>query len=251
MYGVGGGVVYTFVLSHTLNGNVFAGSNFGPEIIIANSLVGVLFGAFSSCYKINKEEGLPFKEILSASLFAVISSLLARHFIVSQVWYNQTMFRGILLGLITFIVIRLLIKQKEQVKRKAHLAEAPLIGGFGGAIASVSGFGGGIVMVPIMLLLKAYSHKKARAISLGIIVINSAVLVAIALFNTQLDTLIPPSINHIGIIFPYITGAMVIGSFLGGPVGVKIAQKISPKALLTSYLIMLLTTIIYYVYKMI
>lgn len=251
MYGVGGGVVYTFILSYVLNSGFFPGWHFGPEIIIANSLVGVLFSAISSSYKMHKTERLPFKEILQASVFAVISSLLIKHFIVSKPWYDQDIFRGVLLALISFIVIRLLFKQQEQVTRKPHTAEAPVIGGFGGAIASVSGFGGGIVMIPIMLALKAYTHRKARAISLGVIVINSAVLVVLAFLNKSFVNTTNLPLYNIGVIFPYVTGSLVVGSFLGGPVGVKIAQNMKPKALLNSYLIMLSFTIIYYSYKLI
>ena len=249
MFGIGGGIVYTFVISIVLHQMVPPDVIIKPEIIISNSLLGVLFAALSSSIKMYRTGNFPFKKVLIASAFALVASFIVRHFVLTQPWYSQDLFRGVLLTLVSLTVIRLFWKQKEQITRDPKDIELPLVGSVGGSIATLSGFGGGIVMVPMLLLLKSYTHTQARAISLGVITINSTFLVAFALFS-KLNISVSLPVNNIGNIFPSITGALIIGTLLGGPLGVKIAQKLTQKILLNSYLVLLIGLIIHYSFKL-
>lgn len=244
LYGIEGGLLYTFILPPFFA--FFPSYSLGSAFVIANSFVGVFFAALSSSIKLYKDKEIPFKEVCIAGIFAVVSSLLAHHYVVSQKWYSMTIFRVIIVSLILFMVANLFIKQKDKPLGSPKNKDMPLVGFFGGFIAALSGFGGGIVMVPMMLSIGGYDIRKAKNISLGVIVIVSGVIVVRSLFEPSI-----PALGTIGYVIPSICLPIIVGTFIGGPLGVIASKKIKDKKLLYSYLTLLLVLIIYYSYTII
>lgn len=245
LFGIGGGLIYTFIIPWFLQ--LIPGVELSADFIIANSFVGVLFASLSSGIKIAKDKEMPYKQVFVGGFFAVVSSWLAHLFIVSQEWYSMKYFRGVIVCLILVIIARLFLKQKEQIKREEKPTDMPITGLFGGFIAALSGFGGGVIMVPMLLLMGSFEMKKAKNISLGIIVLISSVIVFKALFPFEVRTL--GELTFVGSIIPELVIPMLLGTIIGGPIGVIIAKRISSQILMISYLSLLAVLMVYYLYK--
>lgn len=123
--------------------------------------------------------------------------------------------------------------------------DMPVVGTLGGFIAALSGLGGGVVMVPTMLFQGIFGIKRAKNISSGVIVLSSLSIVLIAMKapDVSIETM------AYGKILPNVCLFIVIGTLVGGPIGVKMAQKMSSEKLVNTYLIVLLLLMIYYLVK--
>jgi uncharacterized protein len=244
MFGMGGGVVYTFIIPFFFS-SVFD-FELEPETIIANSFVGIFFASLSSIIKIGMDGQLAVKKILIASFFAIIAAHLSNHFIVKSEWFSLTVFRTIVLILISIIAIRLFMNNEKEAKKEEEKSwNMPLVGIIGGFVAALSGLGGGVVMVPMMLFLGIFDMKTAKNISSGIIVLSSLSIILVAFLAKNVEA---PMLSW-GKIFPNVCLFMVIGTLIGGPLGVMFANKMENKKLIKSYLILLLLLMLYYLYK--
>ena len=244
MFGIGGGLVYTFIIPIFFKWK-YPDLEISSEIIIANSIVGVLFASASSSIRLILSKQFYLREVVIASCFAITSSYIASITIVEQPWYSERFFRITLLVLILTIALKLLFEQKSKIKRKESKLDLPIIGFSGGIIAALSGFGGGVVMVPVMLFLGAFDIHKAKNISLGVIAINALFLVVRAIQKPNI-TDIP---NSFGNILPLMCIAIIAGTIVGGPIGINLSKNIKKQALLRAYLILLSVLMIYYLYQ--
>jgi uncharacterized membrane protein YfcA len=207
----------------------------------------VFFASLSSIIQARNESKIPYKQILTASIFAIVSAHLCNELVVNQAWFSMRVFRIIVLISIITIALRLIFNQKDELKREEKFYDMPVVGLCGGFIAALSGLGGGVVMVPLMLLLGIFKIKEAKNISSGIIVISSISIVIDYIFEPKL----PIQMLSWGKIIPEICLPMVIGTVIGGPLGVMIAGKLESKTLLKSYLYLLILLMCYYFYKII
>ena len=243
MYGIGGGLVYTFILPSFFA--LFPQHELGSAHVIANSFVGVLFAALSSAVKVHKDGEMDYKQVFIAGGFAMFSSLLVNQFVVTQSWYSMNYFRIVVMLMIFLMAINLLRKKDYSIKRAEDKKDMPMVGFFGGIVAALSGFGGGVIMVPFMMSLGIFELRKAKNISLGIIVIVSLVIVVRSMLEPSIEEL-----SSIGYILPLVAVPMIIGTIIGGPFGVWVSKKMKEKVLLNSYISLLICLMLYYGYKM-
>jgi uncharacterized membrane protein YfcA len=110
------------------------------------------------------------------------------------------------------------------------------IGVFGGAIAALSGLGGGIIVVPLLMIFGKIDVKKATSISMGFIAFSSLFL----------------SINNIvgldsesQLIYPSIIFPLVIGVIIGAPQGVNLAKRLSSKTVKSIFMIFVMVMLFY------
>jgi hypothetical protein len=97
--------------------------------------------------------------------------------------FTITPFQIIILGISLLIVINLLefirrltsllVKQKTETKRLQAILFTVVTGGIAGLLAGLFGIGGGVILVPLQLLLLNAPVKIAIQTSLGVIVITS------------------------------------------------------------------------------
>ena len=89
------------------------------------------------------------------------------------------------------------------------------IGSAGGLLAGLDGVGGGIVMVPLLVILCGFSQHRAHAMSLAGIVPIAVVGAIVFALQGEVD--------------PGIAGLLAAGSLVGAPLGARILDR-TPEA---------------------
>jgi len=92
-----------------------------------------------------------------------------------------------------------------------------LLSFFGGLLAGLLGIGGGVILVPIMVIILNVPQKVASATSLFIIGLNGATGGIVYLIS--------------GLINPYLVSASMIGIIMGATVGTKFLRKLRNETL--------------------
>lgn len=100
------------------------------------------------------------------------------------------------------------------------------VGVAGGLLGGFFGVGGGIVLVPLILLVLGFDRHRAHATSLGAIVLISAASFAGYAAGGEVD---------VG--FGVVLG---IGGVIGSSVGASVAHRMSPNALRATFAIVLI-----------
>lgn len=230
--GIGGGVVYVVVLPAAL---VAMGvqANEVVAFTVANSLFSTVFTTLSGNIKLFLDRNFHSRIILYISITGIITSIVLLYFFVNTPYYSKQLFNTIFLGMIGFMMVRLVLKSIQQSNGEA-LTYIPKDGTgalistglLAGAVSPLTGLGGGVVIVPVLHSFLQFPIKQANAISLGVIGITS---IASSIFNM---TEHPASQVHdlqLGyIIFP-VVAALSIGGMIGSVVGINISKKLKPQ----------------------
>ncbi len=172
-----------------------------PTALILNIFVSII--AFSQFYKA--------KHFLW-NLFwplAVISVPMA--FIGGLITIEQSLYKKILGVLLLFAIIRFAgFKKSDFEHNKEHsIPLALVIGGSIGLVSGMIGIGGGIILSPILLLLKWTNLKQAAAISALFIFVNS-----LSGFAGQLYNGLVPTSNMVTFVIVALIGG-IAGSYFG------------------------------------
>jgi len=233
MLGLGGGIFYILVLPHIL---IWFGipAEYTAPFVVANSIIGIAFASgvsiFSQFTKLKKY----FNESLLVGIPAVVVSVLATQYIVHSSWFSKEVFGVLVIVIMLFLLFQMLFKnekkscQKEldiQIDKKSGIA----VGGFAGFISALSGLGGGVIINPVLHLHLNQSLQKARLISLTTIFISAAFISLQNIFSTPLYQ--PENISTYGFILPSMAAPLIVGSLIGGPLGVRFSQKLNDKTL--------------------
>ena len=189
--------------------------NFSPLVMKPTALFLNLFVAAISFYHFWKQGY--FKKTLF--LYFAISSI-PLSFLGGSMDLNESIYKKILAVLLVFAILRMLIviKKDNVVYKKVKLWEGALTGGAIGFFSGLIGIGGGIILSPIILIMKWGNLKEAAAVSALFIWVNSAAAMA-----GQLNAGV-----HLGPESFILVGLASIGGFAGGYLGSK---KINPKNL--------------------
>lgn len=174
---------------------------------------------------------------LFVSLIAFIQFYRARHFLWKLFWplavtsvpmafagglitVHQNLYKQILGVLLLFAIIRFIGFKKKELEetRKYVVIPAMIIGGVIGFLSGLIGIGGGIILTPILILLRWTTMKQAAAISALFIFVNSASGLAGQFYNG-----LQVSQNMIYFIIIAMAGG-ILGSYFG-------ARKFDPLVL--------------------
>ena len=96
-----------------------------------------------------------------------------------------------------------------------------------GVMAGMFGIGGGIVIVPALILLAKFAPQTATGTSLAIFLFPVGLLGALTYYKEGHVRVLPAVL-------------LAVGVFLGSPVGARIAQSISGLALKRAFAVLLL-----------
>lgn len=145
---------------------------------IATAHVGVFLSSAAATY-FNRRHGFDWAKIASISFPAVVMSQLATQ------WATALPPEAVLLGFSGLMFIDLDVMAAAQKKREELVSEVEgkplektffsyiLIGLVTGIAAAVFGLGGGLVVVPLLLILTDEPPKQAVRVSLGVMTITS------------------------------------------------------------------------------
>lgn len=181
---------------------------FLPETMKPTALLLNLFVAAISFYYYQKNGHFNLKLFV---VFAITSIPMA--FIGGMIELDATLYKKILGVLLIFAVLKLLNvfgKEKNSINT-VNLGQGLLIGGVIGFLSGLIGIGGGIILTPIILLMRWGRMKEAAAVSALFIWVNSA-----SGMMGQLSSGV--QLNSQSFI---LVGVALLGGILGGYLGSK------------------------------
>lgn len=245
--GVGGGVIYISVLPFILRKLGVPESEIVPYTI-ANSISATFLGALSANISFIRRKQFFFREILVMSAASMASSAFVTKKIVTQPWYSEKIFNSVVIALLlvmfTATLLRVNRKRSEEDEHpEPRIQPWKLLfsGVMAGVVASVSGLGGGVIVIPILHVLLGMHIKKAAVVSLGVITINSLFITILNFFEKPTNPYDGFSLGYV--IFP-VSIMLGIGVVLASPKGVKTATRLSAKHVTYIFVAMLLIVMI-------
>ena len=234
LLGVGGGIVYILILPIAFQ---FVGIPDAEiaQFTIANSLFGTFFAGLFGTYSHFKHGEFYPKQILLISISSILAGLLSLYFIVNTPFYSREVFNIVVI----FLLVAMLVSTLSNAKKQASFQETTerskrllsITGLSAGLTASLTGLGGGIIIIPFLNQGFKMGVKKAKAISLGVITITSFTMVIFNLFQEPMKTI---DVNHTGYILFQVAGPLIMGTLITARWGVKLSRKM--KASAVSYL---------------
>ena len=205
LLGVGGGIIIVPML-------VFFGKL--PVNAVATSSLAIVITSISGSFQNWREGNLNFKKVISLGLPAVITAqlgvYLASHF---SPLLLLSLF-AILLFVNVYLVSlrrRLVTVENVSVDQDRIFLNTILTGGAAGILSGLFGVGGGVIMVPLQMLLLGEKIKVAIQTSLGVIIL----------------TAISASIGHAVAGNILLTEGLLIG--FGGLVGAQFGTRFLPR----------------------
>ena len=181
---------------------------FAPEVMKPTALILNLFVAAIAFIHYAKSGYFNKKLFLS---FAIISVPFA--FLGGMIEIDASLYKKILGVLLIFAILKMLNvfgKETEETK-EIKVWQGLIVGGSIGFFSGLTGIGGGIILTPIILLMKWGKMKEAAAVSALFIWVNSA-----AGLGGQLSSGVNIDSQTI-----LLVGIAVVGGFLGGYLGSK------------------------------
>lgn len=248
LLGVGGGVIFIPLLDYFLrklgmhNEELVKG-------IVANSLFAIIFTGSIISYKQYRMNNFYPNIVLATALPGIISSLFMSWLIQNGDWYSKQKFNFVFAALLIPLAFRMFFSKNE--KKENHPAGDPALskfsitGFFTGIVTSLSGLGGGVLMVPAFTDILKIDIKKATSVSTGVIPLF-ALPISIFYMLSKPEEIIMPGYQIGYIILPVIF-PIIAGTFIFAPLGVKTASKLPVKLLrmfFGVFLVLLLTKIL-------
>lgn len=229
LIGIGGGVMYVFVLPYLLNHLGYPPDEM-VQLTIANSIFGTFFAALSGNLALLRKKEVYWKQVLPIALAGSVVSLSLLYFFVNTPSYQKTEFNVVVIFLMLFIIWKTLsqvkITRTKDDEKKTGFGGNTLVGAGAGAVAALSGLGGGTIIIPVLNTGFHMTMQKAKSISLGVILITSFVLTIMNLgagkdFGAETT----------GYIVWPLALTLSLGVVLASPFGVMVARKMSGKSI--------------------
>ncbi|TRZ82917.1 MAG: sulfite exporter TauE/SafE family protein [Sediminibacterium sp.] len=204
------------------------------KFMIAHSFFITAFTGLSVSYKQFKAKNLHLKEVLYISVAGMITAFFLTEFIKNGNWYHKSDFDLVFFTLLLILAIRMLFfKQPPPPINDNHLNKPyfPIIGIVAGLISSLSGLGGGIIVIPILTDMLKTPLKKASSISIGVVAML-ALPISISYLSIDarsvMQHVLPAQVGYISM---FIAAPVLIGVFSTTGWGVRTAQKSNPNTL--------------------
>ena len=204
------------------------------KFIIAHSFFITAFTGLSVSYKQFKAKNLHVKEVLYISVAGMITAFFMTEFIKNGNWYHKSDFDLVFFTLLLILAIRMLFfKQPPPPINDNNLNKPyfPIIGVVAGLISSLSGLGGGIIVIPILTDILKTPLKKASSISIGVVAML-ALPISISYLSidarSAMQHILPAQVGYISM---FIAAPVLMGVFSTTGWGVRTAQKTDPNKL--------------------
>ena len=230
LLGIGGGILYILILPVALS-SIGVPEQEIVQYTIANSLFGTFAASLSGSISLFRKGEIYLREVLVVGVVSVLAGLLSLHYIVNTPYYSQRAFNVIVIIILGFVLVKTIMRAKRDPAYDENMPHKNLIlsgSGFaGGLIASLSGLGGGAVIVPILNIGMRMDIKRAKSISLGMIVLSS---ISMTIFNSFEEPAYNVQMYNTGyLVWPIaltLSGGVVIASPLGVAVGRRLPSHI-------------------------
>lgn len=246
LLGVGGGMLFIPVIHEYLT-NYAVGSDEIVKYTLANSIALVFISGVSGTFRQYKMGTWDWRQSLQIGIPGAISSLAMSYWIQQGDWYNRNRFQTVFLGFLLLSIGNMVFGRsskkntkntsssstaiEESQNNQITFLESPKIsrslmsstvGVIAGMVVSLSGLGGGIIMVPLFRMLLKKPMHQATALSLSIVPllsITSLIQYSIAKPTHFINT------SQTG----YLIGNMLLPMMLGVIFFSSFGQKTAPR----------------------
>ena len=201
--GIGGGINFTPVLAMI---------GLPPAQVSSTSLVAVMFTSISSVMSYARHKRIKYRIACRIALLSIPGAILGVYLsTVISIGLFKLFFSIILIIAVIYILFNGSIKI-EKSKKKVQFNPYPLLylcAFAAGIVSSLFGVGGGIIFVPILLILMSMKMHEAAPTSQFIIMISAATGIAIHAIIGNPDYVFAMS--------------LAVGAFAGGAIGAELS----------------------------
>lgn len=225
LLGIGGGILYILILPIALSAIGVSDQEI-VQYTIANSLFGTFAASLSGSISLFRKGEVYLKEVLIVGAVSIMAALLSLNYIVNTPFYSQRIFNIVIILILGFVLVKTITRAKREPAYDENMANKNLIlggSGFaGGLIASLSGLGGGAIIVPILNIGMRMDIKRAKSISLGMIVLSS---LSMTLFNSFEEPVHDVQLYNTGYLVWPVALTLSAGVVVASPLGVAVGRR--------------------------
>jgi len=223
-FGIGGGVLFVPILILVFN--------YDTKMAIGTSLLAVFITSISSALAYARRERINYKLGLMLESASIPGAILGAYIVtIVSVILLRKIFSVFLLLLSANLMIEKMQHNKQRTKQKSEqytknrLIQAEILSFLAGMLSAMLGIGGGVLKVPVMLLVLDLPIHQATATSSFMIVITSFVGLTQHTIHGYVD---------------FIFGSLLgIGATFGAQIGVKLSDYTKPRVLRRLFAVML------------
>lgn len=235
LLGIGGGIVYVVVLQEVLKQHGVQDTEL-VRFTLANSIAVIFFAGLTAIVRQLRKKTLDVNATLTTGIAGAITAGLLAYLILGKPWYKPLYFNMVYITMLAYSLYRMLVRKAELKLADIPVVDAPINtkklivpGLLTGALSALSGLGGGIVLVPMLMQATGMKQVKASLLSLGTIACIALVLICFYAFGnpvskTDLGT-------GLGYLLPSLMVPLVIGVVFTTSFGIRIAANLHPRAL--------------------
>lgn len=171
--GVGGGLIFIPVLTYLFGQFPHITAEEAVRFTLANSIALVFASGISGIHRQVKMGIYDFKKSLTVGIPGAIAAAAMSYAVQHGNWYNHARFSWVFLGFLLLSIGNMIFRKERDNHAEAPEKESAflrlIVGLFAGIVVSLSGLGGGIVMVPLFRMVLQLPIKKATALSLSVV----------------------------------------------------------------------------------
>lgn len=221
LLGVGGGMLFIPVINEYLSSYPLTTDEL-VKYTLANSIALVFMSGVSGIFRQKKMGTWDWKQSLYIGIPGAVSSLAMSMAIEQGDWYSKTRFQTVFLGFLLLSIANMIWGKTAAKSTDTQVNDAKtspilpiLVGIIAGCVVSLSGLGGGIIMVPLFRMLLKKPMHRATALSLSIVPILAIASLLQYGLNAPSDTINPFQWGYLlGILLlPMLLGVMFFSSF--------------------------------------
>ena len=241
LLGVGGGMLFIPVITSYLHQYDISSTEM-VKFTLANSIALVFMSGVSGTFRQIKMGTWQWKQSLTIGIPGAISNYFMTQAIQDGNWYQKEVFQGVFLGFLGLSILNMILGKSKSSRQKdgngnPQIEEqstpyqfnlmqdwpSMLVGIFAGTIVALSGLGGGIIMVPLFLIILKKSMHSATALSLSIVPILS---ISALIKYTSITATHQVSSYQTGYLLWIMLIPMLLGVIFFSSLGQKMATKV-------------------------
>ena len=241
LLGVGGGMLFIPVITSYLHQYDISSAEM-VKFTLANSIALVFMSGVSGTFRQIKMGTWQWKQSLTIGIPGAISNYFMTQAIQDGDWYQKEVFQGVFLGFLGLSILNMTFGKAKssspkdgngnpQIEEQSTpyqfnlIQDWPsmLVGIFAGTIVALSGLGGGIIMVPLFLIILKKSMHSATALSLSIVPILS---ISALIKYTSITATHQVSSYQTGYLLWIMLIPMLLGVIFFSSLGQKLATKV-------------------------
>ena len=237
LLGVGGGMLFIPVIHEYLNGYSLTTDEI-VKYTLGNSIALVFISGVSGTFRQIKMGTWDWKQSLQIGIPGALSSLAMSYAITHGDWYNKQRFQTVFLGFLLLSIGNMIFGKSKAQKinspsntnvelneKQTHFSPTAknlktillptLVGILAGTVVSLSGLGGGIIMVPLFRMLLKKPMHQATSLSLSIVPILSISSLLQYTISQPIQPINPLQTGYLLwiILIPMMAGVMFFSSF--------------------------------------